>query len=738
MYGHFDGVFGRTAMGWAFDPAHPDQPVTVVVLAGERIVAEAVADIYREDLLQAGIHDGRHAFKCLLPVELFDGARHEISIRVKDGPVLDGSPKPLVEKLASLEDAFAAATGAVTPPLTDFQVAMLHGLTRVCETLAEQNRVLHRLDRGTTADAAVLAPTAASAPQVTGYGVTLEDDFRRLVPTVCDVIVFSIIDWDFRIQRPQHLAANLGRMGCRVTYVSVHLEPAGADAAPFFLRAKPAPNVYEVALRCPVPVPSVYAGFTDAAQVAALAVAAQKMMAVLGIQYPVAILQYPSWAPVALSLPGATVVYDCLDHIAGFETAGPAVVGMERELIGTADLVVTSSQHLHDLVAAERPSVIIRNAAEVEVFATPPARLSAFEAVTIGYYGAISEWFDVDLVAAMAGLRPEWTFVLVGGCDTADSARLADLPNVRLIGEVPYRDLPGYLYAFDCCIIPFKDIDLIKATNPVKVYEFFAAGKPVVATDMPELRLMPQDLLRIASTETAFIDAIEDALQETGDQPLRRRLWAMENSWVSRSRVYLGQIRAQLPPVSVVLLASSRRETMACLRSMGAVSGYPGLDLVIVHDPASTERADLADLLRDAGLWCPVRVAGEVSGDSSLAEYVVVLRDTARVTDGWLRDLIRPLMEDMSVAMVTPPAAEAVLKPGEDPTGYRMRHRRMTTPASSLGVCCVAIRRHLLETMAGLDPVTLVTGKGMSAIVAAGLGVQQVEDVVVYGRDPVK
>ena len=65
---------------------------------------------------------------------------------------------------------------------------------------------------------------------------------------------------------------------------------------------------------------------------------------------------------------------------------------------------------------------------------------------------------------------------------------MQNLKNDRLLGVKPYGALPNYLKTFDVCLIPFDaSIDLIKATNPVKFYEYLSAGKKIVATEIPEL-----------------------------------------------------------------------------------------------------------------------------------------------------------------------------------------------------------------------------------------------------------
>ena len=88
----------------------------------------------------------------------------------------------------------------------------------------------------------------------------------------------------------------------------------------------------------------------------------------------------------------------------------------------------------------------------------------------------------------VARAYPDCLVLLVGNDTASVGARLADEPNVVLTGEVPYDRLPYYLHAFDLAMLPFKVMPLTLATNPVKVYEYLGAGKPVVSVDLPEMR----------------------------------------------------------------------------------------------------------------------------------------------------------------------------------------------------------------------------------------------------------
>ena len=172
-------------------------------------------------------------------------------------------------------------------------------------------------------------------------------------------------------------------------------------------------------------------------------------------------------------------------------------------------------------------------------------------APTVGFYGAIAEWFDADLVADLAELRPSWKFELIGSTHTGDVSRLEKLGNVTLLGEQPYAELPRLTAGWDCHVIPFKRIPLTEATNPVKAYEMLATGKPVVAVDLPELRPMAeQGLLTLAHDGRGFAEAIGRSLDDDNAERRQRRLaFAAANTWQRRWQDLDAAVRELFPLV---------------------------------------------------------------------------------------------------------------------------------------------------------------------------------------------
>jgi glycosyltransferase involved in cell wall biosynthesis len=158
-----------------------------------------------------------------------------------------------------------------------------------------------------------------------------------------------------------------------------------------------------------------------------------------------------------------------------------------------------------------------------------------------GYYGALAEWFDYELLDEAARLCPGWSFLLIGPMydQSLQGRPMLKRENVRWIGPRDYHLLPGYLSLFDVATIPFRINPITTATSPLKLYEYFAGGKPVVTTPMPECAAFPE--VTIARDAKEFARALEAARARGLDGAFRETLRALgrENSWEARVQAVL-------------------------------------------------------------------------------------------------------------------------------------------------------------------------------------------------------
>ena len=551
---------------------------------------------------------------------------------------------------------------------------------------------------------------------------------RLLPPTPAyDLLVFPIIDWDFRFQRPQQLAMELARRGHRIFYLRTQLaEGEGRHVE------KVAERVATVALPGPG-VFNLYGDRLDEEAVSSCLTALAGLRADFQMEEIVCWVQFPSWRPLveaARSRWGWRVIYDCMDDHGGFSTNGDSVQGEEEALVAASDLVIASSQVLFSRWESRaRRVLLLPNATDFEHFhrhAPEPPALRGLRRPIIGYYGAIAEWFDAGMVAAAAAERPGWQFVLVGDTFSADLAALRPLPNVHFLGERPYGELPGYLHAFDVAIIPFRRTALTEATSPVKFYEYLSAGKPVVAVDLPELAPFA-DLFYPVRSPADFLARLEEALGERSPAAQQARIeLARGNTWRARADRLAEAVGAAHPRVAIVIPAyTDAARLRMCLESIFGKTQHPNFEVVVVDNSGTasvrgllSEKAsvhpDLKVVLNDRNVGFPRAVNMGIQA-AGACNYVVLLNDDTVVTRGWLGRLLRHL-ETPGVELVGPvtnwTGNEARIEVDYETMGemeeFAAAHVRRHEGVAAwdipmLALYCAAMRRELLDRIGLLD-----------------------------------
>jgi GT2 family glycosyltransferase len=344
----------------------------------------------------------------------------------------------------------------------------------------------------------------------------------------------------------------------------------------------------------------------------------------------------------------------------------------------------------------------------------------------VGYYGAISDWFDMELLVKMANRYPDWQFLMVGEVTHPSPKAAMHLPNVTFTGEVPYEALPSYLYSFNICVIPFLINELTLCTNPVKIYEYLAAGKPVVTTNMPELRMI-DDICHVCDDHEEFLGALETAMEESKDVELAavRRSWAMQHDWDQRAGLLERAISDAWPKVSVIVLTYNNLAfTRACLESVEKHSRYPNLELIIV-DNASTDEtpAFLRQYASDhpsSTVILNEQNVGFAAGNNvglraATGDFLIMLNNDTYVTDGWVHGLIRHFRQHPQLGLIGPVTNnignEAKIDMSYETMAEMLTEARRYTSAhtddllfiETIAFFCVAMRRRTYETVGELD-----------------------------------
>lgn len=340
-----------------------------------------------------------------------------------------------------------------------------------------------------------------------------------VLPADTQIVCLSHLRWDFVYQRPQHLMARLARRH-RVLYVE---EPVPTDAPPHLELRSVAPNIEVVVPRLPEAECAVGNPSGEARQRVLLAqlIEARSASSRLLLWY---------YTPMACGITGALspqwVVYDVMDELAAFHQPPPGLVARERQLLAEADLVFTGGHSLYESKRRRHPRVHLFPSS-VDVAHFRRARSSNHEPVEmrglphprIGFYGVVDERFDIALLGAVARLRPQWQWVVVGPVVKIDPASLPQAPNLHYVGLRSYAELPDYLGSWDVAMMPFALNASTRFISPTKTPEFLAAGRPVVSTPVPDVvrAYGGSGLVGIAGDAVAFCAAVAKALDDVGE-----------------------------------------------------------------------------------------------------------------------------------------------------------------------------------------------------------------------------
>jgi glycosyltransferase involved in cell wall biosynthesis len=275
----------------------------------------------------------------------------------------------------------------------------------------------------------------------------------------------------------------------------------------------------------------------------------------------IAIVENPLWGLVLEKGDFSKITYDCIDDITLFSGRGSAerIVEYERRLLGMSEAVYVTAEKLEENLRAKTKSIpILRvpNGVDYDFFQSrtaggeAPADLATVQRPIVGYVGVLRDWMDYDLLEFIAGRMPGISFVLVGPIDFEFRIEhLRKMRNVVFPGRKDYRDIPAFVNGFDVCMIPFLTGPVSHTTNPVKIFEYFALGKPVVSSPLHELeQFREKGLLWIANGKEEFAAAVAKAMKE-GDGPVRkrRREVARQHSWKTLAGSMLAAVSKDEP-----------------------------------------------------------------------------------------------------------------------------------------------------------------------------------------------
>ena len=486
----------------------------------------------------------------------------------------------------------------------------------------------------------------------------LEADYNKY-----DLIILSVIDYDFRYQRPQHFASRFAQNGHRVFYVNAnHFNESSVTSIEENLFVVNFKNTEFSAIH-----------LTDwKNQQAELKQLLDNLLFDYGIRDAVTLVDYPNWVYGAEYLRvkyGFKIITDYMDDYTGFLNPAEKLVAANcAKLLKKSDMVIPSSQFLYDIASKYNDNInIVRNGTEFEHFYKSVQMAENKERKIIGYYGAVAQWFDFEKICYVAEHMPEYDIVIIGEV-TEGKARLQKHNNIKLLGEIPYSELPKHLAYFDVCLIPFDtSTDLIKATNPVKFYEYLSAGKKIVATEIPELEPYKDKYIYLTNSNEKFVEYIQLCLN--GNDKLADTVECIEfgkiNDWQKRYEELYKLCRDAVPRVSIIVLTyNNLAYNKTCIKSILSKTAYPNYELIIVDNMSTDGTREYLQELADQN-YKNVQVilnssnSGFAGGNNigisaSSGDYVLLLNNDTIVTRGWITSLVKHLENDGILGMCGP------------------------------------------------------------------------------------
>lgn len=274
----------------------------------------------------------------------------------------------------------------------------------------------------------------------------------------------------------------------------------------------------------------------------------RRAMRARAVSSPVLWLTDPYQVSLAGKLQEKIVCYHNFDEFADMEDnrrVSRLLRRLDDALTRRADVVFATSRAQCQRRSTVNPQTyLIPNAVDFDLFVQAvtaelplPSDIAHLPRPIVGFVGWLTHHIDVALLRRLAEAYPHCSFVLVGPDElraSPDLQKLRRRPNVVFLGRKEHAAIPAYLQRFDVALMPYIATGHVLSAYPAKLHEYLAAGRAVVATDLPELRPY-KDVVRLAATTDDFVQMVGQALDDHSTDAIDARVAvARQNTWDRR------------------------------------------------------------------------------------------------------------------------------------------------------------------------------------------------------------
>jgi teichuronic acid biosynthesis glycosyltransferase TuaH len=364
------------------------------------------------------------------------------------------------------------------------------------------------------------------------------------------VLFFSDIPWTGLHQRPQHIALALAKH-----WTVLWIEPTTIGNRNRYTPVNVAPQIYTLSL----PVIPYNARLSWIQTVARFIGGIRPFRTILtrvqqfllrkalrriSATEVIAVIENFHVTDAMLMLSPRLVLYDYIDNAFGFSAVPDHIRDLWETTVRKADIITVTSPKLAEQIKPFRTENVfhVGNGVEYSRFAgasaSPrPVDLPSGKPV-VGYIGAVYPWLDYRLLEDVCRMLNDVNFVFIGPIHPKvhqDAESFFRLPNVVTLGFRPYDTLPLYLRHFNAGMIPFQINDLTRSVNPVKLYEYSAAGIPTVTTPFSDDVTGYEGIISCAGTPAGFASALRIAITASADPGTAARLqeFARVHDWTT-------------------------------------------------------------------------------------------------------------------------------------------------------------------------------------------------------------